>query len=348
MRTNKHKLVVGLCGPICVSGMLMGVSTSAVADHHSVEINVSEGNEATKTVKCDIPVDEHLMGHKLEVRNYPIEDFEVAVHTYPEAFDDNNKRCAWDALGGSEDGEVLDDTTTECEEGEKCIDISTVNYIMSEAPCIWPVEGFYAVVGVCWNATNRGLYFTQKTVHKVRFYFLVEASFGTYGLDSSSWCWTKRCREGRKLYGWTQCRNAVRENFPWQGSEPTTDEKMAVSSNPRIGLYHEYYGEVARARNINLNPDERWFNYLQDLVNLQIDERLPKFDAKKRNRILAIHESMFQKMGKRKFASPDKGDQYQQELNTFFNEELDKYKTVFTDAEYETFFDKKGPGSNYI
>jgi len=41
MRTNiLRKVVVGLCGPICVSGMLMGVSTSAVADHHGVEINV--------------------------------------------------------------------------------------------------------------------------------------------------------------------------------------------------------------------------------------------------------------------------------------------------------------------
>jgi len=298
---------------------------------------------ATKTtVNCDIPVDEHLMGHKLEVRNYPVESLKwVAIHTYPEAFDDNNKRCAWDALGGSKGGDVLDDTTTECEEGKKCINISTVNYIMSEAPCIWPKKGYYAVVGVCWNATNRGLYFTQKTVHKVKFYFVVEAYFGTYGLDSSSWCWTNRCREGRKLYGWSQCRDAVRKNFPWQRSELTTDNKMAVSPNPRIRLYHEYYGDVARVKNINLNPDERWFNYLQSLVNLQIDERLPKFDAKKRNRILAIHTSTFQEMGKRKFAYSEKGNQYQPELNTFFNEVLDKYKTVFTDAEYETFFGAK-------
>lgn len=42
MRMNMQQVLVGLCGPMCVSGMLMGVSTSAIADHHGVEINVSE------------------------------------------------------------------------------------------------------------------------------------------------------------------------------------------------------------------------------------------------------------------------------------------------------------------
>ncbi len=46
--TNMRKLVVGLCGPMCVSGMLMGVSTAAVADHHSVEINIDKNGAADK------------------------------------------------------------------------------------------------------------------------------------------------------------------------------------------------------------------------------------------------------------------------------------------------------------
>lgn len=283
--------------------------------------------------------EKHLMGHKLDVRNYsvdyPIAKW-VAVHTYPESFDDNDKRHAWPALGGDKGGDLLDDTTTECRAGEKCIDISTVDYIMSEAPCIWPKDPYYAVVGVCWNATNRGLYFTHKTVHNVKFYAVVESYFGTYGLDDDSTCFRSKCREGRKLYSWTKCRKAVNENYPWH-SQITTDAQMALSANPRIRLYHTYYGVAAQSEKANLIPEEKWFRYLRDLVNLQLNERLAEISTEKRDRILAIHERMFREMGERIFAD-ENHDQYLQELNVFFNEVLDEYKTVLTDAEYKAFF----------
>ena len=150
----------------------------------------------------------HLMGDKLEARYLPLKTPVVGLfanHTYPIAFYENDKNISWGALGRKDGGKILSDTTTDCGNRGKCIDISTVNYIMSEEPCIWPYENYYGVVGVCWNATNRGLFFTDKTVHNVKFYTIIETWFGTYGLDEGSTCISKRCQEGRKKYSWTKC-----------------------------------------------------------------------------------------------------------------------------------------------
>jgi hypothetical protein len=281
---------------------------------------------------ANVTSNKHLMGNKLDVRNYPVKSLEwVAVHTYPEAFDDNNKRYAWPALGGDEGGDVLDDTTTECQ-GKECIDISTVNYIMSEAPCIWPKD-FYAIVGVCWNATNRGLYFTNKTVHKVKFYNLVESWFGTYGLDKDSWCLRGKCKEGKELYNWNECLKAVTQNYPWQGR--TTMDKMAISLNPRIRLYQEYYGDATNAEYTN-NSKEKWSSYLQDLVKLQIKERLPQISESTRDGILHIHEQMIERQAAISFNPPSLP-----ELNTYFNNVLKEYKELLSNKEYQAFFGAK-------
>lgn len=275
---------------------------------------------------------DHIMGHRLDVRDRPVNTpviSQVAMHTYPEAFDNSNIRHAWGALGGNDGGNVLGDTTIECATGKKCIDISTVNYIMSEAPCIWPVKPYYGVVGICWNATNRGLYFTGKTVHNVKFYNIIEWWFGTYGLDDASLCLTNTCRQGRELYGWSKCRSAVNKNYPWQGR---TEEVMAAP-NPRINLYNKYYGPTAGS----FRDENTWVRYLQDLVNLQIDEKLPGLASEKRNRILALHKKMLQNKSQLGLTS-ENHDQYRRSLETSLSNALEECKRIFSDEEYRRFF----------
>ena len=341
--TNQQVGIVSFGNGSCTEGSI-GVYTRVSKfldwiEEKTQKAASGEGPVTTKTTPTpNISGDKHLMGNKLEVRNYPVNGLEwVAVHTYPEAFDDNDKRYAWPALGGDKGGDVLDDTTTECQ-GKECIDISTVNYIMSEAPCIWPVKDFYAVVGVCWNATNRGLYFTDKTVHKVKFYSLVESWFGTYGLDKDSWCWRNKCKEGKKLYGWSKCLKAVKENYPWQGQ--TTMNKMAISLNPRIRLYQEYYGDATNTKYANFNSEEKWFSYRQALVKLQIEERLPQISKSTRYKILAIHAEMIEQMDKQNAVKQAKENHALSlpELNTYFNNVLEKYKKVLSNEEYQAFF----------
>jgi len=50
--TNMRKVVVGLCGPICVGGMLMGVSTAAVADHHAYDGKIELQEKAAPEQTC--------------------------------------------------------------------------------------------------------------------------------------------------------------------------------------------------------------------------------------------------------------------------------------------------------
>lgn len=274
---------------------------------------------------------QHIMGRRLDVRDRPVSTpviSQVAMHTYPEAFDGSNVRHAWGALGGNDGGDVLGDTTLECVSGN-CIDISTINYIMSEAPCIWPVKPYYAVVGICWNATNRGLYFTGKTVHNVKYYNIIEWWFGTYGLDDKSLCLTNTCRQGRELYGWSKCLAAVNKNYPWQGKS----ELLMAAPNPRVKLYNKYYGPTAGS----FRDESTWVRYLEELVDLQINEKLPALTADKRNRIRAIHKSMLQQKSRLGLTSEDHV-QYRQGLEASFNSALEECRKIFSDEEYRKFF----------
>ncbi len=121
----------------------------------------------------------YIIGNELQAYNYPVlhtVGFTIPIyHTYPVGHTNDGKRMACNALGGDTGGTVLADTTTKC--GKNCIDISTVNYVLTKAPCMWPVFPYYGVVGVCWNATNRGLYYTGKTVHNIPFYMVIEDYF---------------------------------------------------------------------------------------------------------------------------------------------------------------------------
>lgn len=279
----------------------------------------------------------HDMGRKMDVRYYPVDKpiiKYIANHTYPEVFTNNEERKAWPALGGDKGGKELKDTTTECD--KDCIDISTVDYIMSHDPCIWPNKPYYGVVGVCWNATNRGLYYTNKTVHEIPFYSVVETWFGTYGLDTDSFCgpFSSTCKEGRKLYAWTKCRKAVEKNYPWQASSASLQE----SPNPRIMLYNKYYVAPPDAGLKSLSAKDKSFQYLQDLLSLQLTEKLDGSVIKKKSEIiLGIHKKWFDIISRIEIINDDH-DKYLDDLNEAFNKQLDEYRKILTDEEYEKLF----------
>ncbi|WP_263832645.1 hypothetical protein [Sulfurospirillum oryzae] len=286
---------------------------------------------------------QHQMGNQMDARFYPLGGKlmqKIAHHTYPEAFDDNGTRYAWKALGGDSGGDVLADTSTKCDQNGTCIDISTLNYIMTEAPCIWPHEHYYAIVGVCWNATNRGLYYTGKTVHNVPFYTLIEKVYGTYGLDTNSACWyslsPSRCEEGKKKYAWSQCLTKVQEDMPWSGEKTTNLKSSLKPTDPRIELYHDYIQKT----NEKDMPTSFESDYLKKLFELNIKEKLGDISEERKAILFKID-----KQYRIKRAGSDKGalkstsaELDLDALNQLFNEELKEYQKVLSDEEYFKLF----------
>lgn len=280
----------------------------------------------------------HQMGNQMDVRYYALGGKwmqKIAHHTYPEAFDDNAQRYAWKALGSNTGGDVLADTTTQCGNTGACIDISTVNYIMTQAPCIWPYERYYAIVGVCWNATNRGLYYTGKTVHNVPFYALIEKVYGTYGLDTNSACWYSlnplRCEEGKKQYAWSQCLTKVQEEMPWSAQKAPLLEK---SANPRIALYHDYIQQS----NANTQPNTSLEDaYLKKLFELHIKERLGEISQETKAILFSIDQTYRMKRASGANSAIDH-ERHLDILNQLFNEELKAYQKVLSDEEYHALF----------
>lgn len=277
----------------------------------------------------------HTMGNKLMVYNYLLDKpilNKIAVHTYPVAIDNNGKRMSWNALGGKSGGTLLDDTTTQC--NKDCIDISTVNYVMSEAPCIWPYEPYYAVVGVCWNAANRGLYYTGKTVHKVKFYAVIESYFGTYGLDNGSTCFRNICKQGRKLYAWSKCMKSTQQNYPWQGKSQRKLTGKTVAVDPRIPLFEHYFGEQADQALKALDTNTRHARYLSDLFDLNIDEKLgTRFSHEKRAPLHAIRVQLARTLDNLQIQD-DNHDLYLDQMNTAINKALKKFAIILNDDEY--------------
>ena len=299
------------------------------------------------TNKESAPI-QHQMGHQMDVRYYPLDNpvlKKIAHHTYPEAFDDDGQRYAWQALGGDSGGNVLADTTTKCEQNGTCIDISTVNYIMSQEPCIWPHKNYYAVVGVCWNATNRGLYYTGKTVHNVPFYTIIEKVYGTYGLDTNSACWYNlnpfKCEEGKKKYAWSQCLTKVQENMPWSAKKATNLEKSSLKPiDPRIELYHDYV-QKTNEKGMTASFED---DYLKKLFELNIKEKLGDISQERKAILFKIDQQY-----RIKRAGSDKGglkstsaeleqQHYLDTLNQLLNEELKEYQKVLSDEEYFKLF----------
>lgn len=307
--------------------------------------------------------DNHVFGHILQVKYYLLDIPIVGLfanHTYPIAFYGNDKNISWEALGGKEGGKILDGTTTECKKGEKCIDLSTVNYIMDEnlsKSCMWPKKEYYALVGVCWNATNRGLYFTKKTVHNIKFYPLIEDWFGTYGLDDkSSWCITKKCKEAREKFSWTKCLNEVKKNYPWKADKKIDTNKgiqyevSDIDADPRIELYKQY-----AEKNITKSSNEKEVDYLSKLFELNIEQRLGKSTGDKgyvgigsdrikylKIELLKIHQK-YQRIRiipnpELKAIDENNQEEYLDNLNKMMNAELEEYKKVLSDEEYQKLF----------
>ncbi|WP_126456867.1 hypothetical protein [Sulfuriflexus mobilis] len=280
----------------------------------------------------------HIMGKKLEVYNYPLTQpvlKKIAVHTYPVAIGNDGKHRAWKALGGDSGGEPLADTTTKCD--KDCVDISNVNYVMSESPCIWPYDPYYAVVGVCWNATNRGLYHTGKTVHKVKFYAVIESYFGTYGLDTNSTCFRKKCREGRRLYAWSKCMKSSQDNYPWQGRSLNWLMDKAGEVDPRVHLFERYFGKQAEQTLSASAANIRQAQYLTDLFDLNIEEKLGKdFSQGKRDQLQSIRMQMEETL-KSLQAPEDNHDLYLEQMNKGINAALNQYAEILSDEEYFRF-----------
>ena len=166
-------------------------------------------------------------------------------------------------------------------------------------------------------------------MHNVKYYNIAEWWFGTYGLDEGSTCLTNTCKQGREQYNWTKCFNAVNKNYPWQGRT----EQIMSAMNPRINLYNKYYGPTAGS----FRDENTWVRYLQELVNLQMNEKLPGISSDKKNRILGIHKNMLQRKNQPGLTA-ESYDQYRKGLEAMFNDVLDECRKVFTDEEYRKFF----------
>ncbi|AOO65003.1 hypothetical protein [Sulfurospirillum halorespirans] len=285
----------------------------------------------------------HQMGDQMDVRYYALGGKwmqKIAHHTYPEAFDANGTRYAWKALGGDSGGDILADTTTKCDKDGACIDLSTLNYIMTEAPCIWPYEHYYAIVGVCWNATNRGLYYTGKTVHNVPFYALIEKVYGTYGLDTNSACWyslsPSRCEEGKKRYAWSQCLTNVQEKMPWSANNAINLKSPLKSIDPRIELYHNYTQQSNKNGMVSSTEED----YLKKLFELNIKEKLGDISQEQKATLFKIDKQYRIKRAssdKAALTSPSAQLDFDA-LNQLFNEELKEYQNVLSDEEYLKLF----------
>jgi len=275
---------------------------------------------------------QHTMGNQFEAYHYSW--IGKIDHTYPVASTNNGQRRAWHALGGDTGGQVLADTTTKC--GKNCIDISTINFIETKSPCMWPAFPYYAVVGVCWNSVNRSLYYTGKTVHNIAFYPVVEDYFGTYGLDDNSTCVTPLCMEGRKKYSWSGCKLAQQAKFPWQGNSlKLLTAKQGV--DPRITLYNKYYAKNKEESLQGIAPQELRQQYLAALMDLNINESLgAKFPADKRASLQNIRLNLQDTLKSLK-TSPATHADYLNEFNLAVNQSLKQYRALLTDKQYEQF-----------
>ncbi len=308
------------------------------------------------TTPLDNALSSETRGHTMYVNHLPVkaEILEyVAYHTYPVVLGHQaGDRYAWGSLGGDTGGSELEDTRIECKDNEGCIDLETVSYIMSQEPCAWPgsFPRFYATVGVCWNLTNRGLYYTGKTVHKIPQYFLVETYFGTYGLDDNSTCFSSICREGRNRYGWNKCKQAVEAFHPWLGGQTNGSRvQTALSQNgweknpsiprddvdPRITIYDEFFAESSEKQNaspenqeeqISAEPDEdRQLAYLQRLLELNIRENIGAISQDQLRRMLDAHYEMYYAL---KSIEANSGEEYIAYFNELANNTLNRYKEI--------------------
>lgn len=252
-------------------------------------------------------------------------------HTYVRIDGYNDKSYAWGAFGDNEGGEPLADTTTTCEDGS-CIDAHTVAYMMHRLPCRWPTAA-YAQAGVCWNLTNRGLYYTGKTVHNVTNYAVIEGLFGTYGGDGS--VVRDLLEPGAEiddyLFSMNQCLTNQRENAPWTGHDFLSDVNRDLGAsevNPRVRLYQDYFQGI---ENRSLSAGDRQRAYLSDLFELNIRENVAEIDEGTVAQLLEIHGVYLDR-----FAAIDRSDHatYLDKFNATMLQQMQEYLDLLGDKRY--------------
>ncbi|MFA8451377.1 MAG: hypothetical protein ACEPOW_11855 [Bacteroidales bacterium] len=327
------------------------------------------------SITNDIP--KHKLGKKLHANEIIIESGELKgnVHTYLIGYsNDGSEFKRWNAFGRDEGGHMLEGTLTSCKD---TVDLDSVNFMMTEPPCAWPEQSYYGIVGVCWNLCNRGLYFTHKTVENVKHYAIVEALYGTYGLDEGMETYDiylalavagkampytefqKLVAKAKRMYSWTKAREYVQKYYPWQG-KPITDFEMFNSPNPRIKLYHQFFGKAALQQNVELEDKKRWKLYTEELLSLNIKEKIGKLPHRRMEELKSVHDRSFdvlkqqvplyKEKEKDVFDSRVKKKDFFKKIiraryiNTVKAEEknlnlvLKSYKDALTDKEYEKLF----------
>lgn len=256
---------------------------------------------------------------------------DVVYHTYLKVDGYNGKSYTWGAFGNNSGGDTLEGTETTCEDGETCIDNNTVAFMMHSSPCKWPTTA-YAQVGVCWNLTNRGLYYTNTTVSNVPYWIVIEGLFGTYGGDNLS-----ISNPLHDLYSMGSCLEAQMSAAPWDGKDflalaaesRAARNQSTISSNPRIALYNEYHSNNKITRNVGKTDNE--FEYLQKLFKLNISENLGYIDSNLLDALLTIHKEYYVL-----FNEIDTEDQeaYIENFNVIMDEQLSEYKRILGERDY--------------
>ncbi len=232
--------------------MLIGFAVTACGS--------GDGDASESIVPQNTP---HVLGN-LHAMHYPsaIGGY-TADHTYLVAQSDDGDEYVWACYSDlPEVGETLSGTST-----ENRVDLTTVEFMVEQEPCKWPL-GYYLRVGICHQCANRGLYYTNKTVSDAQGYNFFVSLYGTYGNDAYD------------AYSLSICLAAAPA---WQGGqfrERAATSRTADKSDGRsaseleIALYERYFGDMRPLRPGTADDARLYRLYLDDLFDQIIAQRL--------------------------------------------------------------------------
>jgi hypothetical protein len=108
--------------------------------------------------------------------------------------------------------------------------------------------------------------------------------------------------------------------------------------DPRILLFDRYFGDRADKALRALDPNTRQTQYLKDLFDLNIDDKLGKdFNFEKRSMLHAIRLQLSDSLNSPQIQD-DNHDFYLEQLNKIINNALNKFSEILSDEEYLLFF----------